>query len=84
MTDTELHNAGMKALRDALGRSEAMRFIAHTKKGGFDYTEWRQDLFEDLTPEELNRQAMAYQREHYGDTPPRRRAAPERELAAAN
>ena len=80
MTDTELQIAGMKALREALGHADTKRFIAHTKQGGFDYTEWRQDLFEGMTLEELNREAMAYQKELYGDAPPRRQT-PRRELA---
>ena len=81
MTDTELHIAGMKALREALGHDDMKRFIAHTKQGGFDYTEWRQDLFEGMTPEEFDREAMAYQKELYGDASPRRQM-PRRELAA--
>jgi len=69
MTDAENYAAGMKALQKALGLIGAERFIAQTLRERFDYTEWRQDLFEDLTPEELDRQAMEYQRKHYGHTP---------------
>ena len=66
MTDTEIRRTGMKVLQKNLGLVEAERFITLTLREPFDYTEWRQDLFEDLTPEELDRRAMAWQAEHFG------------------
>ena len=83
MTDTEIYATGMKALQKALGLVGAERFIAKTLREPFDYTVWRQDLFEDLTPEELDRQAMAYQRKRYGLTPQKGRAQAKRELAVS-
>jgi len=67
MTDTEIRRTGMKVLQKNLGLVEAERFITLTLREPFDYTEWRQDLFEDLTPEELDRRAMAWQTEHFGE-----------------
>ena len=45
-TDTELRCDGMKALAQLLGIVEAERFVALIQREPFDYTEWRQGLFE--------------------------------------
>jgi len=58
ITDTELRVKGMEALSDALGLVEAERFLAIIQREPFDYTKWRQDLFEDMTLEEISDQAM--------------------------
>jgi hypothetical protein len=40
---------------------EAERFIALIQREKFDYTQWRQNLFAELSGEEISRQAMAFQ-----------------------
>ena len=46
-------NAGMKLLRENLGVVEAEIFVTTLKNTGFDYTQWRQGLWEDLTIDEI-------------------------------
>ena len=48
-----LMSAGMKVLRETLGTVEAEIFITNIKNPGFDYTKWRENLWEDLTLHEL-------------------------------
>jgi len=40
-------------LRETLGILEAEIFITNIKNHGLDYTEWRENLWEDLTLHEL-------------------------------
>ena len=47
-TDAVLRCDGMKALTEQLGIVEAERFVAIIQREPFDYTEWRQSLFEDV------------------------------------
>ena len=58
-------SAGMKLLRDTLGIIEAEIFIATIKTPGFDYTEWRENLWEDITLDELLARAVQAE-EKYG------------------
>jgi hypothetical protein len=53
---------GMKALRNTLGTVGAEMFIFTLKaEEPFNYTEWRRDnLFEDMTPDELLNAAAEY------------------------
>jgi hypothetical protein len=46
-------SAGMKALCDTLGALETEIFIANIGNKKFDYTKWRENLWEDLTAREL-------------------------------
>ena len=46
-------SAGMKLLRDNLGVIETEIFITTISANNFDYTKWREHLWEDLTPQEL-------------------------------
>ncbi len=59
MTDTVLRNEGMKILSQKLGMVEAERFITLIIREPFDYTKWREDLFEDMSVRELSNQAMS-------------------------
>jgi hypothetical protein len=56
--------AGMRALREALGIVEAEIFITNIKQEYFDYTEWRENLYEDITLEELVSRAAEFERQH--------------------
>ena len=61
MTDTLLKTKAMDVLVKTLGVVEAERFIALVLREPFDYTEWRRDnLVDDITVIELNRQATEY------------------------
>jgi hypothetical protein len=50
---TAIMNAGMKALCDTLGVLETELFIANIGNKKFDYTKWRENLWEGLTPRAL-------------------------------
>ena len=57
--------AGMRILRETLGIIETEIFIANIKQNHFDYTEWRRDnLFENMTLEELVNKAAEFERQH--------------------
>ena len=71
MTDTELQIAGRKALRQALGPAASARFIALTNRNRFDYTQWRQNQFNDIPPGKFDPPAAQTTRQ-----------SPRRELAA--
>ena len=46
-------SAGMKLLRENLGVIEMEIFLTKIGNNDFDYTKWRENLWEDLTPDEL-------------------------------
>jgi hypothetical protein len=58
MTNTELKVKGLQILTQSIGLVEAERFVALIQQEPFDYTKWRDDLFEDLTIEEISKKAM--------------------------
>lgn len=58
ITDTELRLKGIRVLAQSLGDVEAERFIALIQREPFDYTQWRQDKWEDLSIDEISRRAM--------------------------
>ena len=69
MTDTmqnsAIVSAGMRLLRENLGLVETEIFIFNIKAKGFDYTEWRREnLWEDLTTEELFAKAADFERQN--------------------
>ena len=51
--DTLIRTEGMRALNERLGIVEAERFITLIIREPFDYTEWQQDLYNDMTADEL-------------------------------
>ena len=59
-TDTLIRKEGMRALSDKLGLVEAERFITLIIREQFDYTKWQENLYEDLTLEELCQKADAF------------------------
>jgi hypothetical protein len=59
--DAEIKALGFEILAQHLGLVEAERFIALIQREKFDYTQWRQNLFADLSGEELSRRAMEWQ-----------------------
>ena len=61
-TDALIKQDGFKAIFEKLDIVEAERFIVLIRRENFDYTEWRKDLWENLSIEELSAKAMeAYQ-----------------------
>ncbi|GBR74759.1 hypothetical protein NO1_1883 [Candidatus Termititenax aidoneus] len=64
-TDTVLRNKGLNVLIDNLGKVDAERFISLINHDTFDYTEWRKDLFNNLSVKELS--ALAMQEYKNGD-----------------
>ena len=57
-------SAGMKLLRENLGLIESEIFIYNLKQELFDYTEWSQALYEDMSLEELCQKAAEYECTH--------------------
>ena len=58
MTDTLLKQFMIKHLVENFGLIQTERFISLMNKEPFDYTKWQEDLFEDMTVEELSKKAM--------------------------
>jgi hypothetical protein len=58
LTNTELKVKGLQILNKSIGLVEDERFVALIQQEPFDYTKWRDDLFEDLTIEEISKKAM--------------------------
>ena len=58
ITDTEIKLKGIHLLNKYLGDVEAERFIALIQREPLDYTQWRQNLDENLSIEEMSHQAM--------------------------
>jgi hypothetical protein len=48
-TDTEIRLEGMNLLIEQLGPAAASRFLTLVHREGFNYTKWRQNLFEGKT-----------------------------------
>ncbi len=59
ITDTEIRVKGVQILAQHLGDIEMEKFIALIQREPFDYTEWRQNIDEDDSIEEISRKAMA-------------------------
>jgi hypothetical protein len=52
-TDTLIRTEGMNTLIKHLGLIEAERFVMLIQKETFDYTKWQENLFEDMSIEEI-------------------------------
>jgi hypothetical protein len=50
----------MEILSQHLGMVEAERFIMLLQREPFDYTKWQEHLFENMSVEELSKQAAEY------------------------
>jgi len=59
-TDTIIRNAGTQVLMDNLGLIEAERFIMLIQKEPFDYTRWQENLFENMSIDEISMKATDY------------------------
>ena len=58
MNDTVLKQSIIKHLIANFGHVRTERFIALIIKEPFDYTKWQENLYENLSVEELSRKAM--------------------------
>ena len=59
-TNTQIAYEGFSTLFNNMDILDAERFITILLREKFDYTKWRQDLFEDLSIEEISQRAMDY------------------------
>ena len=57
ITDTVLRVEGMRKLNEWFGLVNAERFITLIIREPFDYTEWQQDLYEDMSIVEICQKA---------------------------
>jgi len=57
-------SAGMRVLRETLGTIETEIFITNIKSPGFDYTKWRENLWEDISLQELLNRAVKSEEMH--------------------
>ena len=63
-TDTIIKQEGFKALRQKLDPVEIERFIVLINREKFDYTKWREKLFEDMTIDQIADKADEYSKNH--------------------
>ena len=56
----EIMNRGINCLIQQMGVVEAEKFISIINREKFDYTKWRQNLFEDMTLDEINKAAAIF------------------------
>ena len=56
----EIMNRGINCLIQQMGVVEAEKFISIINREKFDYTKWQQHLFEDMTLESINEEAVAF------------------------
>ncbi|MDR3181931.1 MAG: hypothetical protein LBT89_03265 [Planctomycetaceae bacterium] len=59
-SDTVLRRDGMRILAEHLGIVEAERFVMLINSEPFDYTQWRQQLFNGVPLEEFLKNARQY------------------------
>jgi hypothetical protein len=64
MNDSELKLKAIEILSENLGLIDTERFIALIQKDKFDYTKWRENLFNGLSGEEISKLAMEYKNEN--------------------
>ena len=62
--DTLIRHEGMNTLIKNLGLIEAERFIMLIQREAFDYTKWQENLFEDMTMEEIYNNAAKLRNEN--------------------
>lgn len=60
----EIMDRGLNCLVKNLGVIETERFISTIMRERFDYTEWRKEMFGDMTLEELGKAAAEYETMH--------------------
>jgi len=61
--DSLIKQEGMNILLSTMGKVEAEQFISLIIREPFDYTQWQETLFEEMSLEELSKKAMKYYEE---------------------
>jgi hypothetical protein len=56
-----------KHLVDKFGVIDTERYIASITRDPIDYTEWRRDMYDDLSIDELSAKAMAFHKELHNE-----------------
>ncbi len=64
MSNIDVMDKGMKCLLEKLGVIETEQFISVIIREKFDYTKWQKQRFDDMSLDELNEAAIAYEKEH--------------------
>jgi|JI9StandDraft_2_1071091.scaffolds.fasta_scaffold64955_2 hypothetical protein len=59
-TDAEIKSIGFNILFKYMDIVEAEKFISIINREKFDYTKWRQNLFEDMTIEEIIKESKKF------------------------
>lgn len=62
-SNSVLKDDGMRILAEQLGLVEAERFIALMRREPFDYTQWRQGLYKDVSLDAFLQDAQRYRDE---------------------
>ncbi|MDR3063062.1 MAG: hypothetical protein LBU40_02850 [Methanobrevibacter sp.] len=62
-SEIAIRTEGMDILVKKLGIVDAERFIAAIKRDNFDYTEWRRDLYNGMTVDDIYNDAVKYQKQ---------------------
>jgi hypothetical protein len=60
--DSEVKMLGLEKLNESLGIVDAERFVSLIQRERFDYTKWRENLFEGLSGREISKKAMEFQK----------------------
>ena len=68
-SDHMVRDAGYKALVQALGVADALRFVEQLSPGHGDYMEWQDRVFDDASVNEIYERAEAYWREKDASSP---------------
>jgi len=63
-TMSEMYRLGIECLVDRFGIVNTEKFIAAVKTSDFDYTEWRRDMFDDMSVEEYDASIVEYGKTH--------------------
>ena len=60
----DIMSEGMACLTERMGVLKTEMFIAAVIRDNFDYTKWQRMHFDAKTPEEISREASAYEKTH--------------------
>ena len=66
-TDAQIKHEGFQILANALGDVEMERFISLINREKFDYTKWRQNLFDGMSIEEISEAAEKFSKSKFND-----------------
>jgi len=67
-TDNILRVEAINTLLTNLGEVDTERFISMIKRDTFDYTEWRQNLFNEKSIQEIHAMATEYEKRLQGSS----------------